>query len=175
MRRLNLIGHKFTRLVVVAVSHYDFEKKKLYWLCQCECGQDSSVVTNALTSGNTQSCGCLDREVSRERLRLIDNTIHGHAGGNTRTPTYKSWNAMIQRTTNSRIPRWKDYGGRGITVCQRWRNFKNFLEDVGERPSLNHSIDRINNDLGYFKENCRWATRTEQQNNRRYCKKEVAL
>jgi len=92
-------------------------------------------------------------------------TKHGHNTKNGTTATYLSWRGMIQRCTDPNFKQYKDYGGRGITVCQRWENFTNFLEDMGERPSR-LTLDRIKNDKGYCKSNCRWATRKQQARNR---------
>lgn len=92
------------------------------------------------------------------------SVVHGRSF----TPEHRSWTQLIQRCTNPNNPAYAKYGGRGITVCARWRNsFVDFLADMGERPSLGHSLDRIDNDAGYFKENCRWATKSEQACNRR--------
>lgn len=108
---------------------------------------------------------------ARERVARVgvpDNTRHGHGASRAgkRTPTYVSWNNMIQRATNPRHPAWKNYGGRGITVCARWRDFANFLADMGERPE-GLSLDRIDNDGDYQPSNCRWATRAQQRLNQR--------
>lgn len=82
-------------------------------------------------------------------------------------PEYQAWSNMLERCRNKNLPNYRRYGGRGIKVCERWLSFQNFLEDMGRRPSPKHSIERINNDLGYFKENCKWATRVEQCRNMR--------
>lgn len=92
---------------------------------------------------------------------------HGHTVGYRQTPEFKAWDHMLQRCRNPRHPRYKDWGGRGITVCKRWEKFENFLADMGMRPSAQHSLDRRNNDRGYDKRNCRWATPAEQRANRR--------
>jgi len=113
-----------------------------------------------LRNGMTRSCGCLATELKRERA-----TTHGHATTRT-TPTYNSWAQISQRCENKNNAAFNNYGGRGITVCARWRVFENFLADMGERP-LGCSLDRVNNDGNYEPVNCRWATRLEQARNRR--------
>jgi len=92
--------------------------------------------------------------------------IHGH-GGKNKSKTYKSWDHMIQRCKNKNTANYHNYGGRGITVCERWLKFENFLEDMGEKPSPNHQIDRVNNDGNYCPENCKWSTKGEQIRNTR--------
>lgn len=105
----------------------------------------------------TQSCGCLISDITASR-----NYIHGHP----KDATYWSWAHMIQRCENTKNKSYKDYGGRGITVCDRWKTFKNFLADMGDKPT-GLLLDRIDNSRGYFKANCRWTTRHVQNNNRR--------
>jgi hypothetical protein len=129
------------------------------WLCQCDCGNFHKTTGDLLRSGHTKSCGC---------LRNRKATIHGHA---TRkfgsTPTYKSWESAKFRVTNSNFKYWKDYGERGITMCDRWLNsFEAFLEDMGEKPD-GLTLDRINTNGNYEPGNCRWATWKEQVANRR--------
>lgn len=98
-------------------------------------------------------------------------TTHGHTRGRERSPTYRSWACMKTRCTNPRTPKFHLHGGRGVTVCERWASFENFLQDMGERPSLAHSLDRFPNPNGnYEPSNCRWATSSEQSRNRKTCR-----
>lgn len=157
---IDLTGDRFGRLTV----KYRVERNKKgdsKWLCECDCGQIVKVLANHLKAGHTKSCGCLRSEVSKQRM-----TTHGMR----ETQTYRSWAGMKTRCLNPNEPRYKDYGGRGIKVCKSWLNsFEKFLADMGERPS-GLTLDRENNELGYFKENCKWSSRKEQSRNRRSVK-----
>ena len=133
-------------------------RQKTKWLCLCDCGVEIYVTSGNLREGKTKSCGCLQPH-------------HGHAPRNGKTsPTYVSWYCMIQRCTNKNLVQFDDYGGRGIAVCARWKDFRNFLADMGDRPA-GKSLDRFpNNDGNYEPNNCRWATSSEQNKNRRKLK-----
>ena len=154
MRALDLTGQTFGRLTVVEISGRRARGLK-EWRCSCSCGGTIVVPTDRLRAGKTKSCGCLRGE---------NFATHGkyHA------PEHNSWSNMIQRCTNPRNRKFYAYGARGITVCDRWlTSFENFLTDMGSRPGPEYSIERVENDKGYEKANCKWATRTEQQRNTR--------
>lgn len=161
-RKTSLVGLKFTRLTVLEEAPRGKSGRR--YLCMCDCGEIKDVSATALMHGGTQSCGCLSRERTAQR-----STRHGHASPYTRTPTYRSWEAMIRRVTNPRVANWSEYGGRGISVCARWRSFENFLEDMGERPD-GTTIDRICPNGDYEPKNCRWASAAIQSRNTRATK-----
>lgn len=138
-----------------SVLHLDHKRGvKRFWLCQCLCGVTKAIASHSLKSGQSTSCGCRFRK-SMER--------HGYS----RSPEYAIWQAMKNRCLNPNVIEYKRYGGRGITVCDRWRvSFSAFLSNMGPRPSRHHSIERTDNERGYDPGNCRWATNQEQSNNR---------
>lgn len=160
---VDITGQVFNRLTVLSFDGRT-KDRKLRWLCVCVCGNQARVAGRNLRSGNTKSCGCLMVETTRKR-----STIHGAAADGKVSPTHRSWTDINQRCFNPKTDRWKDYGGRGITVCERWRDFVNFLADIGERPD-GQSIERLDNDAGYFPENCVWADSKTQARNRRSTK-----
>ena len=165
--RMTLAGQKFGRLLVINFSHRT-PRRRAFWLCQCECGASLEVDQDNLRSGNTASCGCLRREVT-----IATSTTHGHAAKDG-SPEYESWSAMRARVAATSGERFENYGKRGITCCERWASFENFLADMGPRPE-GRTLDRINNDGNYEPGNCRWATASQQVTNRRRLPRRTGL
>src|SRR6476659_6232781 len=158
----NLIGQRFGYLVVAQQAASD-KAGKARWLCKCDCGGTTPVTSTNLKTGHVKSCGCYNRQLVNDR-----NFKHGHAPRGRPSAEYVCWRHVRNRCFDPLDPSWKYYGGRGITMCDQWKDdFTAFIRDMGQRPSPKHSIDRKNNDGNYEPGNCRWATAKEQRNNRR--------
>lgn len=152
---VNRVGMVYGRLTVA--SRESNRGTRAYWRCNCSCGGVAISSSSDLVTGHIRSCGCLNRET-----RATNPRTHGY----NRTPTYVVWSNMHARCNNDKRPDFKNYGGRGITVCERWREFANFLADMGEKPPC-LSLDRRDNNGHYGPNNCRWATASEQRRNQR--------
>lgn len=156
---VNLSGMTFGRLVVVRFAGRTSYKARL-WECECECGEKGIIARGSqLTAGLKRSCGCLVGDTNRKT-----KTKHGMRY----SPEYSSWMSMKRRCYRKKDQAYDRYGGRGITVCERWlKSFSHFFEDMGPRPTMQHTLDRIDKDGNYSLCNCRWATKKEQTINRR--------
>lgn len=153
---INITGKRFGHLTAIEIAGSASGGGAL-WLCRCDCGVEKTVAGHNLRKGSTRSCGCSKRRFMAER-----KTTHGMA----RNLTYFVWQGMLQRCTNPSCAKWKDYGGRGISVAMEWMTFEGFYAVMGEKPERK-TLDRISNDGNYGPDNCRWATPKQQANNTR--------
>lgn len=160
----DLTGKRFGRLYVIKRSNDAFTSgghRNVTWLCRCDCGKEVEVRGSRLNKGETKSCGCLFKEI-------IENGSARRTHGMRNTREYSIWCNMRQRCTNPNSSSFPRYGGRGVSVCDRWlESFQNFYDDLGPAPSPDHSLERLDNNSGYSAENCRWATTEDQVRNKR--------
>ena len=162
-KRKNLIGQTFGRLTVIAegeTRELSNKRKQYYWLCQCNCGSKPKEITqNCLLNGETISCGCYHSEHNHE---------YGFKHGMSNTRIYTIWSGMIQRCCNPNAKNYPRYGGRGITICEEWKEFKNFYDwSKISGYTDNLTIERLDNNGNYCPENCTWITKQKQMRNKR--------
>ena len=155
----DLSGARFGKLTAIEL---DGEKTKLtglaYWVCKCDCGATKTIRASHLKSGATSSCGCIRKDKTLSKATRIPES---------KSPEYRSWSGMHTRCKNPLAKNFKNYGGRGIKVCDRWESYGAFLSDMGRRPGPKYSLDRIDNNGDYAPENCKWSTPIEQSSNKR--------
>jgi hypothetical protein len=162
LKLIDLAGKRFGILTVIEQVEKRNKNGQIIWLCKCSCGKEVLVLGHLLRKYRTRSCGCLRAEISS-----IGNRTHGRS----KDRVYRTYHTMLKRCLDKMHKQYKGYGGRGITVCDRWReSFENFFEDMGIPPTDKHQIDRINNNGNYEPNNCRWVTNKENCRNKRNCK-----
>lgn len=160
MKKSELLGKRFGKLVAIKEVEKRASDGRVLWICKCDCGKESTVRSTHLVRGKIKSCGC---EQGNGNLK------HGM----WKTRIYKVWSSVKSRCMSENNSRYYDYGGRGITICDEWLDFENFYKDMGDSPTKKHQIDRIDNNKGYSKENCRWVTPSQNMANRNKSKKSL--
>jgi hypothetical protein len=157
----NVIGKSYGRLTVLKDVKSNSRRRRVLVKCSCPAETEKEVTLDDLRSGHTSSCGCL-------RVEAVQVAVSKH--GLNKHPSYGIWKNMRQRCLNPKNARYSDYGGRGITICESWKDFFNFYEDIGKSWKSGLTLDREDNNQGYSPENCRWSTTLEQNRNRRNTK-----
>lgn len=155
MKLIDITGQRFGRLLVVSISGASGNKR--FWNCKCDCGTEKAISGNGLKAGDSKSCGCLNRELVVSRP-----TTHGMS----KTRIFGIWKGMHTRCYNPNYAGYKNYGGRGVTICDDWHKFEAFYADMGSSYAAGLTIERIDNDVGYQPGNCRWIPKPEQSRNR---------
>lgn len=163
-QRIDITGARFAHLLIISFAGLA-RKKKALWLCRCDCGREKVILGESLRAGSTRSCGCKKAEWIAAKKRRHGQSGGAHGADSTRE--YQTWQAMKSRCLNRNNADYKNYGGRGIAVCERWLSFENFFADMGKRPSRVHSLDRLDVNGNYEAANCRWATPQQQRDNQR--------
>jgi len=160
-RKLDLTGQRFGSLTAISDTGKRRRSGAVIWLCACDCGNKTEAITAQLRNGAVSSCGCGVVKATTER-----NTKHGHAARGEKSETYRAWIAMNERCRNPKHISYRYYGGKGIRVCWRWRNYDCFLEDMGEKPYSGWQIDRVDPDGDYRPGNCEWVSASENTRRR---------
>ena len=162
MKAINIVGQKFNRWTILSRAENHPISGSAQFLCQCDCGNKTIIPGTSIRKGHSKSCGCLRDELASKRMQGVKFGLkHGLYG----TKIYTTWRAMLQRCEDTNSSGYYKYGAKGIKVCKRWHNIKNFVSDMGFPPSPKHSIDRIKNHGDYKPSNCKWSTLIEQMNN----------
>lgn len=159
----NEAGNRYGRLFVI--GFHSIKKRRARWNCICDCGRQKVALGYTLRNGKTKSCGCYHVDRVRESCMTHGSTVGRVYTGKVPTE-YSTWNNIKQRCLNLNNKNFDRYGGRGIKICKRWLNFKNFIKDMGQKPNLKSTINRKNNNGNYTSKNCHWTTMKCQQRNR---------